>query len=61
MENTLFLIFDASEHREDDTLFYYLEILSFLKMHKMIKKTENRQKVHFLRVFHSYSQCSAAI
>ena len=28
-------------------------------MHKMIKKTEKCQKVHFLTVFHSYSQCSA--
>ena len=33
------LFFDPSEHRESYKLLYYLEILSFLKMHKMMKKT----------------------
>ena len=59
VKNALFWIFDSSEHRDYDILFYFLEIISFLKMHKMIKKSEKCQKVHFLTVFHSDSQCSA--
>ena len=35
----IFHFFDPSEHRESYKLLYYLEILSFLKMHKMMKKT----------------------